>query len=106
MGHGGKLGAVVCPDVFSISATPAAVRLTLLRSPLMAHHDPDPGTHPRRVFSDQGTHAFVFRFYAVTPARSVLESAAAGLQQPPCVGDVTRGMPLRALRGRFKPVPR
>lgn len=100
----GQIGAVVCPDVFSISATPAALRLTLLRSPIMAHHDPDPGIHPRRVFSDRGTHAFVFRFYPEAPVVAQLAADATSLQQKPLIGDVTRGMPLRALRGKFTPI--
>lgn len=101
-----RQGAVVCPDVYSISAKGLALRLTLLRSPIMAHHDPDPGTHPRSVFSDRGVHSFRFRFYPVAPSIGALESAAAALGQLPCIGDVTRGMPLRALRGEYRPVDR
>lgn len=99
----GALGAVVCPDVYSISAVPGALRLTLLRAPIMAHHDPDPGDHPRRVFSDRGTHRFTFRFLPAAPAPDALQATALALQQRPIVGDVTRGMPLRALRGEFMP---
>jgi alpha-mannosidase len=102
-GRRGKLGAVVCPDVFSLSATPEHARLTLLRSPIMAHHDPDPGEHARRVFSDQGTHAFVFRFYPQAPSTEELQASADALRRRPLVGDVTRGMPSRALRGKFIP---
>lgn len=100
------LGAVVSPDVYSISAVPEALRFTLLRAPLLAHHDPDPGDHPRRVFSDRGTHRFTFRFFPAVPAAGALRATALALQQRPLVGDVTRGMPLRALRGRFMPVAR
>jgi alpha-mannosidase len=86
---------VVCPDVFAADATPHRLRLTLLRSPYMAHHDPYiAGTHPRAVVSDQGVHTFRFRFFAgpdVTP--ELLESHARMMHRPPLVADLTRGMP-------------
>jgi alpha-mannosidase len=88
-----RLG-VVCPDVFALDATPDRLRFTLLRSPVMAHHVPDPGTAGHRVFADQGTHHFRFRFYGgtdITPAHLALDSLM--LQRPLLMADLTRGMP-------------
>jgi len=85
--------AVVCPDVFALDATRARVRLTLLRSPLMAHHDPHPAAAPRATVADQGGHEFRFRFWygaAATPEQ--LETTALGWQRPLVLADLTRGM--------------
>jgi len=50
---------LAAPDVFSANATPEAVTLTLLRSPLVAHHDPfDPARRPDHPVTDQGSHEF------------------------------------------------
>ena len=87
--------AILCPDAYAIDCTPGRARITLLRSPLMAYHDPHPGTPPRPVFADQGEHRFVFRFYAgsdVTP--DLLDNAAIGIARPVLLADYTRGMPI------------
>jgi alpha-mannosidase len=60
LADGRRLG-LVFPDVFALDATPARVRLTMLRSPLMAHHDPYRGPAPRGTYADQGEHEFRFR---------------------------------------------
>jgi alpha-mannosidase len=86
--------ALVCPDVFAADVTPDAVRLTLLRSPQMAHHVPDPGKRPDGRYSDRGEHDFRLRLLfgeAVTPA--AVDAMALSLQRPLVYADLTRGMP-------------
>lgn len=89
------LVGMVCPDVFALDATPQRVRLTLLRSPLMAHHHPHPANQsPRALFADRGEHLFRFRFFAgstLTP--ELLENHAWMLMRPPLVAETTAGMP-------------
>jgi alpha-mannosidase len=46
--------AVVCPEAWAIDATPERLRLTLLRAPYYALHDPIPGVYPRAILMDQG----------------------------------------------------
>ena len=95
LGTGSTLG-VVCPDVFGIDATPQALRLTLLRSSVMAHHVPYFGTGPRAVISDQGVHEFRFRFFCgASVNETLLDSHALMMQRPPLIADLTRGMPTR-----------
>jgi alpha-mannosidase len=92
---------IVCPEVFALDSTPHRVRLTLLRSAWMAHHDPYPaGFSPRGVVSDQGVHTFRFRFFRgpdVTP--ELLEAHARMMQRPPLMADLTRGMPTGLTKG-------
>jgi len=96
--------AIVMPEVFALEVEARRVGLTLLRSPLMAWHDPHPGTHPRGVFSDRGEHFFRFRFMAAeTVSTSRLDQMAFGLQRPPLTADLTRGMKNRALRKEYAP---
>ena len=94
LGDGRKAG-VVLPDTFSLAGTQREIRLTLLRSAIMAHHEPYPKIMEKRLaFSDQGEQSFTFRFYPpgnVTAAR--LEQDALALQREPLIADVTRGMP-------------
>lgn len=86
----------VCPDVFALDGTPARLRFTLLRSPVMTHHDPNHGTGLNGVHADQGVHEFRFRFFAGAGAAAArLERDALMLQQPPVMADLTRGMPRR-----------
>ncbi|HEY3323708.1 MAG TPA: hypothetical protein VGP72_24855 [Planctomycetota bacterium] len=84
---------IVCPDVFALDATPERVRLTLLRSPLLAHHDPHPAAAARVTVADQGEHTFRFRFF-VSPelSNTVLDNHALMLQRPLIFADLTRGM--------------
>ena len=88
---------VVCPDVFALDAAPEGARLTLLRSPLMAHHDPAPGrAFPRAMPSDQGVHLFRFQFTAfdgLTP--DWLAQRAAMMHRPLIAADWTKGMTAR-----------
>jgi len=83
---------VVCPDVFALDATAVRARLTLLRSPLMSHHDPHPGAPTRAVYSDQGVHRFRFRFHFGGATAASLAAQAEAWQRPVLVADLTRGM--------------
>jgi alpha-mannosidase len=83
---------LVCPDAFALDGTPERLRLTLLRSAVMAHHDPHDGTGPRITISDQGVHLFRFRFYAPGTPADRLDADAACLQRPLIAADLTRGM--------------
>jgi alpha-mannosidase len=84
--------AVVCPHVFAMDATHSRLRLTLLRSPLMAHHTPHPaGRSPEARVADWGTHEFVFRFFAAAEPGE-LDRHAMMLQRPPIFGEWTGGM--------------
>jgi alpha-mannosidase len=88
--------AVVCPDVFGLDATPSQVRLTLLRSSVMAYHVPYFSVAPRKVISDQGVHEFRFRFFiGEAVSTELLDAHAFMMQRPLVVADLTRGMPKR-----------
>ncbi len=93
----GKKAGAVFPEIYSLSATKKALRLTLLRSPMLAQHDPFPTTpFPRAQWSDRGEHFFTFRFYpegSVTAAQ--LDRDALALQRPPTFASITRGMPTK-----------
>jgi len=89
----GTLG-VVCPDVYALDVTDDRVRITLLRSCLMAHHDPTPPRQADAVYADQGVHVFRFRFFHGSGAtQATLDSHAYMMQRPLIIGDLTRGMP-------------
>ncbi len=83
---------IVCPDVFAGDALPGRVRLTLLRSALMAHHDPYPAQGPRTVVSDQGTHPFRFEFWTGGVSPEKLDARGLQMHRPPLFADLTRGM--------------
>jgi alpha-mannosidase len=101
---GGGLWGVACPDVFAADARPGALALTLLRASVMAHHDPNPGTSPRREISDQGEHLFRFRFVlgGIATGEALVNMARAYVQRP-LVSTTTDGMPRRYLRGEVGP---
>jgi len=99
--------AVVCPDVFALDCTSSRLRLTLLRSALMAHHHPHTGNAPRFTVSDQGEHEFRFQFHCVKsgdmipihgnwescpPISQLLDRQAFMYQRPLAAADLTRGM--------------
>jgi alpha-mannosidase len=86
---------VVAPDVFALDGDGKEIRLTLLRSPLLAHHDPHPAAHPRGTLADQGDHLFRFRFFRGKSDVKRLEHHALFLQQPLLFADLTHGMPSR-----------
>ena len=84
---------VVCPDVFALDCTSKRLRLTLLRSALMAHHDPHPGNAPRFTVSDQGEHEFRFQFHCGSYLEGqLLDRQAFMYQRPLAAADLTRGM--------------
>jgi len=90
--HGDTAGlALAAPDVFSASATPHAVTLTLLRSPFVAHHDPyDPSNRPDHPVTDQGSHEFLLTLWPntmLTPPQ--LTHHVNQFLQPPVVWDIT-----------------
>jgi len=93
----GRAFGVVCPDVFALDAQADGPRLTLLRSPLMAHHDPAPAdAFPRAIAADQGVHEFRFLFAAFEGlSTDWLERRAAMLHRPLIAADWTRGMTAR-----------
>ncbi|MDR3690802.1 MAG: hypothetical protein P4L46_15600 [Fimbriimonas sp.] len=84
---------VVSPDVFAIDANEEAMRLTLLRSPWLAHHDPYQGNAPRGRYADQGEHEFRFLFFdQLTPKDA--ETHTYAMHRPLWFADLTRGMPV------------
>lgn len=87
--------AVVSPDVYALDATPERLRLTLLRSSWMAQDDGCP-QFPRSVVSDQGVHRFRFRIHpGPLPAAEELCAQAYGMNCPPLMAELTRGMKAR-----------
>lgn len=88
---------VVAPDAFALDATPQRARFTLLRAPLMAHHDPCPDFQPHGVVADQGVHAFRFRFRFGATSPAELAREALQWHRPPLVAELTRGMPARMM---------
>jgi hypothetical protein len=83
--------AIVAPEVFSVSADPEGVSLTLLRSPYSAHHDPCPSeVRPDHPVTDQGRHDFDIVLW---PGGGLdLDDAARLARQmlmPPVVWDLT-----------------
>jgi len=100
----GPLG-IAAPDVFALDGTPSRLRLTLLRSPLMANSDPfGPNAERktldayRKTFSDDGTHDFRFRFFGGVEANQErLDRETAMMQRPLILGDLTKGMSTRPI---------
>jgi len=97
--------AVVAPEIFSVDCEPKRLAMTLLRSPVMAWHEPNPAPQSRSVYSDRGEHFFRFRFLAdenVTAAD--LEHISIAWQRPLLSAELTRGMRNRNLRAKYTPV--
>jgi hypothetical protein len=108
LANGLRVGAVF-PDAYALDASNAGekaasreggkedisrVRITLLRSPLMAHHYPFQGEGPRGVYADQGMHEFRFRFFAGPQVTGeLLDRHALILHRPLVSADWTKGMP-------------
>ena len=90
----GATFGVVCPNVYAMSATADSAGLTLLRSPVLAHHEPHPGQSARGQHADQGRHVFTLRFLAAHAGLvGTMAAMAQQMQQPPVVVSVTAGMP-------------
>jgi len=95
LADGRRLG-VVCPEVYALDCTPALLRLSLLRSPLMAHHEPAPARDLRTTVADHGTHDFRFRFFFGPKVNGkLLDEQALAWQRPLLYADLTRGMPTK-----------
>ncbi|MHB1463077.1 MAG: glycoside hydrolase family 38 N-terminal domain-containing protein [Armatimonadota bacterium] len=91
---GTKLG-VVCPLVLALDASPEVARFSLLRSSLMAHHDPGKADRLNAVISDQGVHDISFRFhFGDAVSVEMLEAESIQMQRPPLIASVTLGMPV------------
>ncbi|MBA3846377.1 MAG: hypothetical protein H0X45_07015, partial [Planctomycetes bacterium] len=94
----GRQLCVICPDAYALDATPERLRITLLRAPVMAHHEPHLGNGPRGVIADQGAHEFRFRFQLGRDiAAQECDAIATGWQRAPLCADLTRGMPTRVM---------
>lgn len=106
LADGSRAGAVF-PDTYSLSSAGRELRLTLLRSAVMAHDFTYTGARDRQTISDRGVQPFTFRFYPgpAVPA-GALERDALALHRGPRVADLTRGMPVRAFRKCVSPAPR
>jgi alpha-mannosidase len=92
-----RAATIICPDVFALDALRTRLRLTLLRSPLMAHHTAPVEGFPRAMYADQGIHEFRFQFAAGAEITLPwLERRAAMLQLPPVSADWTKGMTARS----------
>ncbi len=90
---GSKLG-VVCPDVMAVDVDERRLRLTLLRSPLMANHLPAQPAATAGTFSDHGVHKFRIGFdYSKGVSPESLLARAMSWSVPPLAGDLTKGMP-------------
>lgn len=96
--------AVIAPEVFALDVTTECINLTLLRSPLMAWHEPNPGDAMRGTFSDRGEHVFRFRFLTGAHLNGeTMDRMALGMHRPLLAATTTRGMSKRALRGEYQP---
>ncbi len=90
--NGQKVG-LLFPDVYALDATSEKVRWTLLRSPLMAHHEPFVPKGERGVYADQSYHEFRFRFFCGPEVSSeFLDRQALMMHRPLVAADLTRGM--------------
>lgn len=99
---GGQNAGVIFPDTYSLSSAGGELRLTLLRSAVMAHHLPDTPDFERRVVSDQGVQTFFFRFYPHSVRASTMIQHALAFHRRPLVSDLTRGMPWRPVRNQVE----
>lgn len=82
--------SIVCPDAFALDATAERVRITLLRSCQLAHHDPTPGGRPDVRYADRGEHDFRFRFCAGAHTDEQLDQLAFAMLRPLLYADLTR----------------
>jgi hypothetical protein len=86
---GARLG-IVAPDVFSISVDRKGASLTLVRSPYICHHDPNPTPRPDQPLTDQGQHFIDIDLYPDLQAdAAALTRLATQAAMPPYVWDVT-----------------
>ena len=90
---GSRIG-IVCPEILAADADERRVRLTLLRSPVMANHLPAQPAGIHVVHSDHGVQSFRIGFdYAKDVSETALADRALAWMRPPLTGDLTVGMP-------------
>jgi alpha-mannosidase len=103
-GKPGCAAAIIAPEIFALDVEPQCIRMTLLRSGIMACEDEHRPVRPRSVFSDRGEHWFRLRFWAgrhITTA--ALDQTAYGIHRPLLAAATTKGMKTKALRGTYAP---
>jgi alpha-mannosidase len=84
--------AVAAPDCFALDGRNGELRLTLVRSPVYAWHDPTRlSPYEAYRYTDQGEHLFRFRVLADATAADAADAAAA-LHDPPVCLDWTKGI--------------
>ena len=94
---GGYIG-IVSPDCFALDVNGERARLTLLRSPVLTHHEPGLAMRPDAVYADQGVHEFRFRFFVADALEAaLLDEQALMMHRPLIAADLTRGMPRRII---------
>ncbi|HEX4123512.1 MAG TPA: glycoside hydrolase family 38 C-terminal domain-containing protein [Tepidisphaeraceae bacterium] len=85
---------IICPDVFALDGTADRLRLTLLRSPLMAHHDPMPAEDWRGTPADQGINDFRLWFTLGSELNlDEIERRVNLVHRKPITANLTIGMP-------------
>ena len=90
---GSKVG-IVCPDIFAADADERRLRLTLLRSPVMANHLPTQPAGENSFYSDHGLQCFRIGFnHSKSVSEKDLAAMALSWMRPPVTGDLTKGMP-------------
>jgi len=88
---GGAAMGVTAPEVFSVSADPDGISLTLVRSPFAAHHDPFPAAErPDGYVTDQGLHEFDLVLWPGCPMdRAGPAGLCRRMLMPPVTWDLT-----------------
>lgn len=84
---------IISPDIFALDGTPERVRLTLLRSCMLAQHDPWEKEHACVArFSDRGEYDFHFVFCYGSNSQKDSMTRLAMMQRPMPSANMTRGM--------------
>ena len=83
--------SIVSPDIFGFDVDEEKIRLTLLRNPVLTHHDPFGFDERYAVYADTGEHTFTIRFTRITDVKT-LENMAKLMQRPLIIAETTRGM--------------
>ena len=83
--------AIISPDIFAFDAGDDRIRLTLLRNPVLTHHQPNNFDERYAVYSDSGEHTFTIRFTSVTDPQ-YLSNIAKTMLRPLIFAETTIGM--------------
>ena len=83
--------SIVSPDIFGFDMDEEKIRLTLLRNPVLTHHDPFDFDARYAVYTDTGEHTFTLRFTRITDVEK-LENMAKSMQRPLIFAETTKGM--------------